>query len=184
MKTKLIPFKENDLSLIIQASITRTRDYLETTYTLEGNLNQIYLPQRNEIAHRKYDLWESTCFELFVKREDHDHYVEFNFAPNSDWNLFMIEGYRNNIGEISEVKSIPTDSMFESDSIYLFKASIPYSAFERISISDKESFERAKIKLGITSVIQTSALEKDLKYYAIRHEKSEPDFHSGFVAYK
>jgi hypothetical protein len=41
------------------------------------------------------DLWQTTCFELFLKESDGAGYREFNFSPSERWAAYRFEGYRS-----------------------------------------------------------------------------------------
>lgn len=39
-------------------------------------------------------LWETTCFELFLRRPGSAAYMEFNFSPSGRWAAWAFDGYR------------------------------------------------------------------------------------------
>ncbi len=49
--------------------------------------------KENEII-RKNELWQKTCFELFLGWDNEDSYWEFNFSTEGEWNLYYFSNYR------------------------------------------------------------------------------------------
>ena len=49
---------------------------------------------------RTDELWRSTCFELFLRFDDDERYVEFNFSPSTRWAAYAFDGYREGMAEL------------------------------------------------------------------------------------
>src|SRR4051812_5271916 len=42
-------------------------------------------------------LWQTTCFELFLRPPRSEAYFEFNFSPSSQWAAYAFQGYRTDM---------------------------------------------------------------------------------------
>ena len=66
---------------------------LTLTYALAGAVPELYVPAKADPV-RTDELWKRTCFEAFVLPESGEAYVEFNFAPSTQWAAYRFDGYR------------------------------------------------------------------------------------------
>ena len=41
------------------------------------------------------DLWQHTCFELFIGAKNDAEYYEFNFSPSGEWAAYEFRNYRD-----------------------------------------------------------------------------------------
>jgi len=118
---------------------------------------------------RKDDLWQHTCFELFVTPTDSctTAYREFNFAPDGQWNSYDFSDYRHQ----QQLAAIPeTPDIIYSRSnpdTHLLSISFPLQALS--------PFPNTQLRFGVTVVIQYT--DQSLDYYALTHCKQQPDFH-------
>jgi predicted GIY-YIG superfamily endonuclease len=116
-------------------------------------------------AVRTDALWSTTCFELFIMRDDGHSYLEFNFSPSSQWAAYRFESYR------ASGKDLP----MAPPTIEAVENGVRVSA-------DISKFAPSGARLGLAAIIE----EKDgtKSYWALAHPDPEkPDFHhpAGFV---
>ncbi|MDG5749383.1 DOMON-like domain-containing protein [Qipengyuania sp. XHP0207] len=108
-------------------------------------------------------LWQTTCFELFVKPEGASAYLEFNLSPSERWAAYAFDtprkGMRNHPVEHALDCTIRPGTNFA-----LFDAAIPTKALPEEDCS-----------LGISCVIEERGGAKS--YWALAHTSEEPDFH-------
>lgn len=111
---------------------------------------------------RADDLWQSTCFEAFLKPADGDAYREWNFSPSSQWAAYDFESYRSK-RENADVESPPYIRNQDNLRWWQLGATIPVEADQRW-------------QLGLSAVLE----EKDgtKSYWALAHGDGPPDFHS------
>ncbi len=135
-------------------------------YKLSGPLLELIVPQKSkEKEKRVKGLWESTCFEVFIKKSDSPSYLEFNFSPSGDWNSFSFSDYRQGMQEFLGVKKMQVDLKLSDNELTLF------CHFNL----DYPDLVGGKIKMGISSVLH---LKDDQKiYYALVHPTAAADFH-------
>lgn len=156
-------------AITITGAVSRSPDnQINVIYHLQGAIDAIALPRLNSAAMRQWQLWESTCFELFIGLGgglQQSHYWEINLSPNGNWNAFALTGYRQGIQEASQIDQLKIITQQQHDRFTL-EASFPLT-----DIIDPT----ATLAISATAVIQTQA--DDISYWAICHCGSEPDFH-------
>lgn len=111
---------------------------------------------------RADDLWQTTCFEAFLRTADAAEYREWNFAPSGQWAAYDFSGYREKIGD-SEIASAPYVRMEDNFTWWALGATIAVDA-------------GAEWQLGLSAILE----EKDgtKSYWALAHpEGDKPDFH-------
>ena len=59
---------------------------------------------------RKNDLWQTTCFEAFLRPSGGEAYREWNFAPSGQWAAYDFSAYRQGM-ELGD-KFIPVKNVF------------------------------------------------------------------------
>src|ERR1700722_17509345 len=62
------------------------------TYRVTGLMSGVWLPAATR-PERTDGLWRRTCFEAFVGAGH--GYLEFNFAPSTQWAAYRFTGYRD-----------------------------------------------------------------------------------------
>jgi hypothetical protein len=127
------------------------------SYTVTGDVNELVLPAQSE-PQRAEDLWQTTCFELFLRGEG-AAYREYNFSPSGQWAAYAFESYREGRVEAPAKITIATDG--DSESLNL-TASL---------VTDLDDVAG----LALTAVIEDRAGHKS--YWAIAHHAGPPDFH-------
>ncbi|KLE33623.1 hypothetical protein AAW01_02410 [Aurantiacibacter gangjinensis] len=113
---------------------------------------------------RADELWQTTCFELFMMPKDGTpSYSEFNLSPSERWAAYDFSDYRS--GQSERVfRREPDCSMRVGQAIAIFDASLP-----RIQMPE------APCAIGLSAVIEEEGGVKS--YWALSHHKEEPDFH-------
>jgi hypothetical protein len=111
---------------------------------------------------RADELWQTTCFEAFLRPSGANGYREWNFAPKGNWAAYDFSGYRKN-GADAEVGSPPYIRMEDNFTWWTVGATIAAEA-------DRQW------ELGLSAVLE----EKDgtKSYWALAHPSEKPDFHA------
>ncbi|MCC0175664.1 DOMON-like domain-containing protein [Waterburya agarophytonicola K14] len=164
-KFNLIPFDPNYLDLVgVSGEIFRNNNYLNIQYLMSGDLLKVIIPGSKR-SLRKYDLWEHTCFEFFLRLRNTTKYWEFNLSPSGDWNIFRFDNYRENIAE-----EMAFDSLF-------FNLALEKNTLQLDLIIDLNKLNIAKkdLDLAISTVVENR--NKKLSYWALIHPATEADFH-------
>jgi hypothetical protein len=118
---------------------------------------------------RATGLWQTTCFEAFLKALAQDSYREWNFAPSGEWAAYDFTSTRTGMREAETGEPyIRTENNF---TWWALGASIPVLA-------------DTNWELGLSAVLEETDGTKS--YWALIHPNPEkPDFHDPgcFVAH-
>ena len=107
-------------------------------------------------------LWQSTCFEAFLRAAGGESYREWNFAPAGNWAAYDFASYRDGMAA-PEVRSPPYIRMEDNLTWWGVGATIAVDA-------------GTEWRLGLSAVLE----EKDgtKSYWALAHPPGDkPDFH-------
>lgn len=110
---------------------------------------------------RADDLWQATCFELFLDLGD-GRYREFNFSPSGRWAAYDFAAYRDKSGD-ADLSGWPETSVERGDVIVTGAVRVPREALA-----------------GSTRGALTTVVEEEggvLSFWAPEHCKEQPDFH-------
>jgi hypothetical protein len=130
---------------------------------LEGGLSRIRVPEPG-LPRFTDNLWQHTCFEMFIRQDGFDAYHEFNFSPSGEWAAYAFERYR-------EAKPA-------SDATLDPQITLSCGA-ERLELNARVRLDRlssgAVLTLGLSAVIEDT--DGTLSYWALGHPADKPDFH-------
>jgi hypothetical protein len=148
------------------ASAERSAAFGETAtlnlwFGVSAPMSRFSVPSPADSPARRDNLWQSTCFECFLKEEGQDAYNEWNFSPSGDWAAYDFESEREGMA--------PADV-----------ASPPY-----IRTEDNLTWWGLGVTLSIPSDLQfTIALSAVIEergghrsFFALHHPTQQPDFH-------
>lgn len=152
------------------AEFNQNADSIFISYKLTGDLNSIDLGTGTPKHKRVKNLWEKTCFELFIQNQK-KHYTEFNFSPEFEWNAYYFETLRGPLLEIEKMPAPKIDILLSLDVFHLI-AEIDKRAFPEGFFKSGESIP---LSAGITSVIKEK--NNQLSYWALSHVDQKPNFH-------
>lgn len=174
----LKPFYDGKLGLKVEAKLERDGDQLLFSGVLGGEMSHLIIPKTKE-GERRYDLWDHTCFELFILKKGSEDYIEFNFAPSGDWNCFYISSYRENEGEYMEMKGVEIQSGVSPNQLQI---TARFSLEELPYLTSTDLNE--ELLVGFTAVVED--VDKSINYWALSHHGETPDFHDAksFHPYK
>ena len=163
----LCPFsKEQANGIGVSGIVTKKQRYLHALYRITGCAQSVVVRKKNGHAPtRQNGLWETTCFELFLKHPHTSEYVEFNFSPNGDWNAYHFSDYRKEMREFDDIENIKIE-FTQSTQVSQLEATIQLK--EKISLLD------LNLSVGLCAVVETT-LQKS--YWALQHRGLKPDFH-------
>jgi hypothetical protein len=119
------------------------------------------IPGPAEEAARMEDLWETTCFEAFLRNPGEEAYREWNFAPSGNWAAYDFTSHREGR---SDADVTPPYVRVEDNLTW-------WATGATIAVPSKKRFD-----LGLSAILE----EKDgtKSYWALNHPEGEkPDFH-------
>lgn len=123
--------------------------------------SRFVIPDATE-AERADDLWQTTCFEAFLKDPESDAYREWNFAPSGQWAAYDFTSEREGRTDPDVVEAYIR--MEDNLTWWALGATIAVDADVRWL-------------LGVSAVLE----EKDgtKSYWALAHpDAAKPDFHN------
>lgn len=139
---------------------------LTVTYVLNGVVDQLRIPP-DPLARRVDDLWQHTCFELFIGAKNDAEYYEFNFSPGGEWRAYSFRDYRDG-GPCNDDEIEPKITVQRGSASLELSAVIRLNHFLGIQPD-------VCLCIGLSSVIED--LNGALSYWALKHPPGKPDFH-------
>jgi hypothetical protein len=134
-------------------------------YLVTGDIADVKFPPVNQQAQRRDNLWQSTCFELFVSAAGSKEYWEYNLSPSHDWAVFHFTDYRQDKSDNPVTQDLTVTTQRTNN-----------KRFElRCTIELPQAVKTQKMELGVSAVIQD--VHDKLYYYALIHCKETADFH-------
>lgn len=158
-------------SLRVEVQSTLEGD-LQLHYELTGDLIKLRIPAPHPPAQVE-ELWNHTCFEVFVGVEGEPGYHEFNFSPSGQWAAYAFSDYRKRIvwAARQAPEIITTRDQFGQLKLkaYIGTEDMP------------ENMTGKRLQLGLAAVIESN--DGDCSYWALLHPSERPDFHhrAGFA---
>lgn len=148
-------------------------------------------------AARNANLWQTTCFELFLKRPGDDAYIEFNFSPSGEWAAWTFERYREGRRDLEIALPIITtadpdrfamavkDRMLalglDDESARILAETSPAAPapatqfFLSVAFEDAAFAAQGPWLASLSAVIEERHGAKS--YWALAHGSDKPDFH-------
>ena len=139
---------------------------LELHYFAHGRTKDVLWPEGTE-GERADRLWETTCFEAFVKPLGRTGYVEFNFAPSGRWQAYSFTGVRAGMAEARGLTA-PDARTRMTEKTRVHHVRLDLGGVPGLPVE-------ADWALGLSAVIEQADGSK--AYWALRHPSPAPDFH-------
>ncbi len=162
---KPFPGEAPRFPLKITGTIARRDTNLALCYELKGGLAAVALPKPADRPTRRHELWQETCFELFLGPRDSPQYWEFNLSPAGHWNVYGFEAYRQGMHEEAALTALPFTVIREAASL-LLTLEVDVSGFIPVD---------RPLNAAIVAVIK--AQDGELTYWALAHPGPRADFH-------
>ena len=122
--------------------------------------DRFIIPAQAE-PERADELWQTTCFEAFLRPLGGETYSEWNFAPSGRWASYDFSGYREGM-KPAEVDSAPYIRVEDNFTWWALGATIAIPA-------------DTNWELGLSAVLEEKNGTKS--YWALAHPGEKPDFH-------
>lgn len=145
----------------IAGRITPDGDWLRLRWRIDG-ASALVLPKFAGKG-RADNLWQTTCFELFLRQPDEQDYIELNLSPSERWAAYGFSGYREDMAEYPMPRE-PNCTMRLGQAMAIFDAAVPMATLPPLPW-----------ECAMTAVIEESGGTKS--YWALTHPDGKPDFH-------
>jgi hypothetical protein len=113
------------------------------------------------------ELWRTTCFEAFIRAPESDRYLEFNFAPSTQWAAYGFDAYRAWVRNAKEA-GVPRIDVSCDDARFELRAELDLRNV--IELPDDAAWT-----LALSAVIEDKSGTKS--FWALAHPPGKPDFH-------
>lgn len=124
-------------------------------------ISRFAVPPLSPAPARCDNLWQSTCFECFLKGDGEEAYQEWNFSPSGDWAAYDFEAEREGM-ELASVASPPYLRVEDNLTWWGLGATLSIPA-------------EAHGNMALSAVIEERG---DKRYFfALHHPSPQPDFH-------
>jgi hypothetical protein len=143
----------------LSADLSIEKDHLTAVFEWKDLQNQILWP--NASSGRQDELWQHTCFEIFLRPSGGEKYFEMNVTPDGAWNSFEFTHYRK------PQPPTPTEH-FSLANVISEKESLT-------SIWNIRELPLKKLAASLTAVLELKNQQKT--YWALKHQGQKPDFH-------
>ena len=165
IQSQLIPFDTgNALPIEINCKGGIEQNSLNIIFTLIGPVENISFDKEQDTPKRTDNLWQRTCFEVFVKSDRSTNYWEYNLSPSLHWAVYGFEKYRD--GKFDELSVTEIAIRTRSDKqAFELESTIPLP----VNLSGKN------LKIGLSCVVQDK--NGVIYYYALKHTQAQADFH-------
>lgn len=153
--------------------ISRQASVLHLQYKLEANLAQLVVPAPVHPAQRRDQLWETTCFELFLGIPGDPCYWELNFSPSGHWNCYAFADYRQRL-PVDDANSSDCPLNTESLPMHWLRSADSLGLLLTLDLTPL-GLALAPLELSVTAVLEWESGE--IEYWAIQHCGNQADFH-------
>lgn len=151
----------------VEVLIWRDGTEIDLDVRLFGSPLRAKLPS-TERPRRKDELWQTTCFEAFLRPRGSDAYFELNLSPSGDWAAFRFDGYRTGKRD-ARIECRPDPDIASYDGIRMQDATFDLSR-------EPELDEALSWEIGLSAIIEETDGTKS--YWALAHGAGPPDFHN------
>ncbi len=142
--------------------IGRDESWLRVRWRVEGSQRLVVPPFAGK--GRTDDLWQTTCFELYLKPLGGEAYCELNLSPSERWNAYDFDGYRAGMRE-RPFPHEPECTIRLGSTFAIFDAAIPVAG-----LPDQDC------AMGLSAILEEQGGIKS--YWALTHPEAKPDFHA------
>jgi hypothetical protein len=134
---------------------------LNLWFGVSAPMNRFLVPPPAEEPARSDNLWQSTCFECFLKKEGEEPYQEWNFSPSGDWAAYDFEAEREGMAP-SGVANPPYVRTEDNLTWWGLGATLAIPAEVRFTIA-------------LSAVVEERTGGRH--FFALHHPSEQPDFH-------
>jgi hypothetical protein len=150
------------ISQVEARTIGRDDNWLRVRWREEGSQQLVVPPFAGK--GRTDDLWQTTCFELYLKPLGGEAYCELNLSPSERWNAYDFDAYRAGMRE-RPFPHEPECTIRLGSTFAIFDAAIPVAG-----LPDRDC------AMGLSAILEEKGGAKS--YWALAHPEAKPDFHS------
>jgi len=131
-------------------------------YVLTGKTDALLVPVQ-EPPTRTDNLWQHTCFEVFIANGSNPAYREFNLSPSTRWAAYSFTAFREGMANMDQPREPVIEFTQRPDAIELRSTVTPH-------LPANETW-----RLAVTAVIEEKSGHKS--FWSLTHTQPRPEFH-------
>jgi hypothetical protein len=173
----LVPHQPCSTSLLITGNLALGGGVMELEMQLQGDLDAIRIAPTADPAERRDLLWQTTCLEVFLARQEAEPYWEFNLSPSGHWNVYRLEGYRQGLTPEPAYAQLPF-SLQRHHQLPGMNQPILNQLNLKLRCPLPPALAApspAQLEAAITAVVQLG--DDSFSYWALHHPAAAADFH-------
>jgi hypothetical protein len=160
----LHPESQCDAVSSIDVDIVRSGDAgLSLLFAVSGDISRIELPDMS-LAKRKNQLWQHSCFELFIRPVGEQAYHEYNFSPSREWAAYWFSDWR------VDMTDLPLD-----DAPLITTAPRDRELAVSVQFASPTLPVNSVWQIGLSAVIEE--IDGNISYWALAHPLGKANFH-------
>lgn len=166
MRLELSPHPQTPCDAVASVAVEverRPSAALSLRYLLTGDVAALLVPPI-AAPQRTDELWRHTCFEAFFRPGLGEDYLEFNFAPSTQWAAYRFAGYRE--GMAPALVAPPRIEVSVGAATLELAAQLDLSGLD---------LPPGPCRLAFSAVVEAASGAKS--YWALAHPPGKPDFH-------
>jgi hypothetical protein len=176
----MIPFKLLEFNIanqedLVSGVLSEHQQILSLSFRL-NNAHNFQLPPQLGEGERRKELWKLSCFEVFIRPNNSEHYVEFNLSPEGHWNAFEFDGYRSPSGleNLKEV-DLTNPPMLATTGVPV--ADKPWRLDSQIDLRGlpEKYLIPGNRMIGVSAVLLDT--QGKAHFFALNHPAPKADFH-------
>ncbi len=166
MRLDLIRHSDAPPSIVdsIMVELDVTSGAIRLRYHAKVPCDRLNVPPPSDPV-RADGLWQTTCFELFLRPAGELAYYEFNFSPSGEWAAYRFDDVRTGMRDL-DLPSAPEIFLDASDSHFALE----------VTLALPDQLQGAGFDAGISAVIED--VDGNTSYWALAHPPGRPDFHA------
>lgn len=168
---QLLPHSSTPCAFVHALSVQAqpSGDSLRLAYIVSGDVQRLTVPESRPPA-RADGLWQTTCFEIFLRPHGSGAYQEFNFSPSGQWAAYSFTGYRQGMAALDQPRPPRIECVYTAQRLEVDVQ------FHSPLLAQRD------LRAALSAVLQHS--DGQISYWALAHPQARPDFHdaAGFVA--
>lgn len=172
---KLLEFEATNQDEIVSGVLSEHQQTLSLSFKV-NDAHKFQLPPLSQSIERQKELWKKSCFEVFIRPLQSEHYVEFNLSPEGHWNAFEFDGYRSPAG-VENLKEIDLDSAPMLATTGLPVADKAWRLDSQIDLRGlpEKYLTPGKRMIGVSVVLIDT--QGQAHYFSLNHPSRKADFH-------
>lgn len=152
----------------VEVLIWRDNGEFDLDFRLFGSPLRVLFPPWADAPSRTDGLWQTTCFEAFIRPLGGDAYFELNLSPSGNWASYRFDSYRSGMREAS-IFGRPDSDIWMENGIRMQDATFDISMIPELDPA-------IGWDIGLSAVIEE--IDGTKSYWALDHGAGPPDFHN------